>query len=97
MAATSVRVGEDVKELLDRVQGTVQAETGERVSASELLRRLLEFARRHEMQFLAESGEEWKPPTKGELRKLFRGVRRWGVKTDVTKIDEVLYGGSPHE
>lgn len=93
MSDSSVRVEEAVKSELDRFQGLVQAETGTRVSQSELLRRLLRFAKRHEADFLNEGAAEWRPPTRKELAKLRARVKDWGVESDASKVDDVLYGG----
>lgn len=94
---TTVRVEDDVKREFDRFQGHLQAETGERLSHSELLERLVRFARAHEAGFLEQRGESWRPPTRPEMERHFALVKDWGVETDVTKLDEELYGGSPHE
>lgn len=93
MADSSVRVEAAVKREMDRLQGLVQSETGARVSQSELLARLLRFARQHEAEFLQEGGVAWRPPTRAELAKLRARVRDWGVESDASKVDDVLYGG----
>lgn len=97
MAATTVRVEAKVKKELDAFQGYVQSETGERVSHSELLARLVRFARQNEARFLASGEEGWTPPTKEQLEELLGRVRRVrlpkDLEVDATRIDEVLYGG----
>lgn len=97
MRVTTVRVEGGVKEELDRVQGLVLAETGQRVSQSELLARLLRIARRHEAELMTAGEEAWRPPTHEEFRRLRERVRDLGIETDSSRIDEELYGGSPHE
>lgn len=93
MPPTTVRVDLKVKAELDRLQGLVQSETGQRVSHSNLLARLVRFASQRPEAFLREGAAEWKPPTPAQLERLLSRVRDWGVETDVTKIDRVLYGG----
>lgn len=94
MADSSVRVDGSVKEELDRLQGLVQAETGERVSQSELLRLLLRFARLREAEFLASRSEPaWRPPTRADLARLRRRLEPWGEPSDASRVDDVLYGG----
>ena len=94
--STTVRVDDDVKAELDRLQGLVQMETGQRLSQSELLARLVRYAHRRPEIVLDES-KPWTPPTIEQLARLFEKVRDWGVETDVSKIDEVLYEeDSPH-
>lgn len=90
---SSVRIEGQVKTELDRLQGLVQSETGERLSQSELLRRLLHFARRHEAAFLREAPTPWRPPTKAELALLRSRLEAWGEPSDASQIDDVLYGG----
>lgn len=94
--ATTVRVDKDTKMELDRLQGLVQSETGDRVTHSELLRRLMSVARRHEAELMAKQGIQWRPPTQDELDHLLEGIEDWGVETDASRVDEALYGGDPH-
>lgn len=96
MGVTTVRVDNETKQELDRLQGLVQSETGARVSHNELLRRMVQVARRHEAELMAAHGMKWRPPTREELDILLEGVEDWGVDSDAAKIDEDLYGGSPH-
>lgn len=91
---TTVRVDEETKRELDQLQGLVQAETGRRISHSDLLRRLLDVARRHERELLG-AGAAWRPPSAEHLRRLRTRLRDWGVETDARRVDEALYGGSP--
>lgn len=89
---TTVRVEDRVKSDLDQLQRHVEAETGERLSHSDLLARLLRFARRNEARFLGGGGAEWRGPTREQMEEFFRRLPRTGIKTDVTRIDEELYG-----
>jgi hypothetical protein len=88
--ATSVRVDEEVKESLDRLQGLLHAETGRRVSHSALLARLLAFAERRQAEFLGEAPPAL--PSRGDVAEHLRRARRYGVAIDVTRLDEELYG-----
>lgn len=92
--ATSVRVEEAVKADLDRLQGLVQAETGERLSHSDLLARLLKIARRHEDEMMAEH-EDWRPMSAQELDRFLDRLTVTGVATNVRNLDEDLYGERP--
>lgn len=89
---TTVRVEDDVKRELDRLQGEVLAETGERLSQSQLLARLVRFARAREAAFLGSGDAPWRPPTREEMEAHFRQVED-GPRTDASRIDEALYGG----
>lgn len=90
---TTVRVEDDVKTQLDRLQGLVQHDTGQRLSQSELLAKLLRFASKRSDLFFESLGEpEWAPPTPAEMKRLFGKVKDWGVATDSSRLDEELYG-----
>jgi hypothetical protein len=94
MTATTIRLDASVKRALDEFQGYIQSETGERVSHGELVARLLRFVRRNEATFLASRDEsEWVPPTVAQLDALLAKTKRVRVKTNVSKLDEELYGG----
>ena len=93
--ATTLRVDGEVKRAFDRLQGEVQARTGERVSQSELLRKLIAVVRRHEAELYGEGRAPWSPPTPEELSRLRSRIEDWGFDTDSSRIDEVLYGGEP--
>lgn len=90
--STTVRVEDEVKADLDRFQGLVQSETGERLSQSQLLARLLRFAERRPWDFFKDPAPAWKPPTKEQLDRFFDSLEDWGVDTDSSRIDEELYG-----
>lgn len=96
MGVTTVRVDNDTKTELDRLQGLIQSETGTRVSHSELLRRLVQVARKHEAELMAAQGMKWRPPSREEIDILLERVQDWDVDSDASKLDEDLYGGSPH-
>lgn len=91
--ATTVRVGEDIKGELDRLQGLVQAETGDRLTHHDLLARLVRLARRHPDELVA-AQESWAPPPPAALerwrRRLPPADGDLGIDSD--RIDEVLYG-----
>jgi hypothetical protein len=91
--STTMRLEDEVKIELDRFQGLLQHETGERLTHSELLAKLLGFATRRSGEFIASLHEPaWRPPTAEEMRRLFSKVQDWGVETDSSRIDEELYG-----
>lgn len=96
MAATTVRVGRDVKRRLDKLQRALQTRSGRKVSHSELLDRLARYADRNQADFF-ESGEDvWKPPGRAALDRILAEVGNWGVATDAAnEIDDVVYG-DPH-
>lgn len=92
VVATTIRVADDVKEEFARVQGLLQARTGERLSQSEVLARLLRVARTHERELLEED-KPWEPPTPKQIERFLDRLEDVPVETDSSRIDEVLYGG----
>lgn len=88
---TTVRVEDDVKAHLDRFQGLFQSETGQRLSQSQLLARLLRFAERRAPDFFNDVDTPWHPPTEEQLDRFFAQLGDWGA-TDAARIDEELYG-----
>lgn len=91
---TTVRVEDEVKLALDRLQGELLAERGERVSHSELLARLVTFARRREAEFLSE-GRAWRPPTRAELDAVLASAPAVRVRARARDADAALYGERP--
>ncbi|MHB8586543.1 MAG: hypothetical protein ACYDDF_12015 [Thermoplasmatota archaeon] len=90
---TTIRVEDSVKADFDRLQGMVQMETGQKLSHSELLARLIRSARRHPSN-LMDSDDSMGPRWSAKDWQAFeRSLPDWGVQIDVSKIDEVLYGG----
>lgn len=89
---TSVRVEDDVKVELDRLQGHLQSETGERLTHSELLARLLRVGRRHEAELYAKPVPS-RRPTSQQIRRRIAELAIDVGPSDVRDIDEVLYGG----
>ncbi len=90
---TTIRAEDDVKAALDRFQGHLLAETGERLSHSQLLARLLRFAERHEAEFLRVPKDDRRTLTPEELDRILADLTDIDVDVDVTQIDRVLYGG----
>ncbi|MFA5861096.1 MAG: hypothetical protein WDA16_05315 [Candidatus Thermoplasmatota archaeon] len=89
---TTVRVEDEVKRGLDRLQGLVQAETGERLTHSALLARLLRVARLHEADLYASEA----PRQRIDLvRRRLDKLAIHGAHTDVRTLDETLYGERP--
>lgn len=88
--STTVRVENETKAELDRLQGLVQMETGRRISQSELLARLLRHAAKNPGMLYGEP-KEWVPPTREQLARFFEDLPDYGVETDATRIDEELY------
>lgn len=92
---TTIRVEEDVKRDFDRLQGLLQAESGERLSHSELLARMLRVARRHERELYEKAGPAQPRLSADQIRKRLGELAIDVGPSDVRDVDEVLYGERP--
>lgn len=92
--STTVRLEDEVKLQFDRLQGELLAERGERLSHSELLARLVRFARSREAEFLA-AADAWRPPTRAQLDALLARAPPVRVRTSARDVDDALYGERP--
>ncbi|HEV8359902.1 MAG TPA: hypothetical protein VGR28_05525 [Candidatus Thermoplasmatota archaeon] len=90
--ATTIRVADDVKRELDRFQGDFLAERGERLSHSELLARLLRFARLHEDRVL---GGGRGPPSRDDIDRLLARLPDARTRTRARDAKGALYGRRP--
>ncbi|HVL86513.1 MAG TPA: hypothetical protein VM681_00690 [Candidatus Thermoplasmatota archaeon] len=82
---------EDVKKQLDRLQGLVLSETGERISQSELLARLLRQAEKDPTAVLQKRAA-WAPPSPEQVERWLASLPDEGPETDASRVDETLYG-----
>ena len=87
---TSVKLDEQDKKKLDRLQAKLTLGLGERPSQQEILGALISKALKDEK--LLDSLEKWRPLTDEEFRRLLSLSSRWGVQTSWKEIDSVLYG-----
>lgn len=90
---TTVRVEDDVKRELDRLQGELLADRGERLSHSELLARLLRIARAHERELF--EGAPTGRPTRANIDRLLARAPAVNVRARARDVDDALYGSRP--
>jgi len=90
--ATSVKMDEETKTQLERLQAEIRLKTDQRVTQQELLTRLVETATESKMEFI----DSFRPdhvPVSAEQREAFHEGRiSSGVTTTEDDIDEILYG-----
>jgi hypothetical protein len=89
--ATTVRVQDEDKGVLDTLQARYLLATGQRISLDELLHRVIELAEEHEDEIILEDV----PPrlTRREVEAFIDRVGDSGVTTHERDIDRILYGG----
>lgn len=89
--ATTVRVQDEDKAILDALQARYLLSTGERIALDELVHRIVELAEAHEDEIILDD----KPPrlSAKEVAAFIGGASDWRVKTSEDDIDRILYGG----
>lgn len=89
--STTVRIREEDKERLDRLQAKITLETGEKPSLEEVLHRLVELGEANEVDLIFED----EPPELSQARKqaILAMGSHTGTRTSEEDIDETLYGG----
>lgn len=90
----ALRVDEQVKAELDRLQGEILAEKGERLSHSEVLARLLHYVRRREDEFLHGADRRGRP-SREDVRRWASRLPQVDVAHRAREVDEALYGERP--
>jgi len=90
--ATSVKMDEETKTQLERLQAEIRLKTDQRVTQQELLARLVETATESKAAFI-DSFRPNRVPVSEQQRDAFQDGRiSSGVTTTEDDIDEILYG-----
>jgi hypothetical protein len=90
--STTVRIREDDKQALDRLQAKITLETGERPSLEEVLHRVVALAEAREDELIVDD----EPPelSEEEKQRVLEATHDLGFTTREEDVDEVLYGGA---
>lgn len=89
--ATSVKMDEETKAQLERLQAEIRLETGNRVTQQEILTRVVEQAIESKSE-LIDSFREERVPVSSEQRAAFHdGMVSSGKTTSEDDIDDILY------
>ncbi|WP_276272916.1 hypothetical protein [Haloarcula litorea] len=90
--STPVKIDEEAKDRLERLQAEIKLETGRKVTQQELLSRLIDDAYA-DCEAVVDSFRETSVPlTDAEKEAMRRGRFSSGVETDEEDIDDILYG-----
>jgi hypothetical protein len=90
--ATSVKMDDDTKSRLERLQAEIRLKTGNRVTQQEILARLVENAIESKAD-LVDSFRDERVPVSDDDRDTFHGgMVSSGTSTSEDDIDEILYG-----
>lgn len=89
--STTVRIRDEDKRRLDRLQAKITLETGEKPSLEEVLHRLVELGDKREAELVFQDS----PPnlTEEEKDRALAATHDLGTRTREEDIDEILYGG----
>ncbi|HKZ60197.1 MAG TPA: hypothetical protein VJ547_10185 [Candidatus Thermoplasmatota archaeon] len=90
--ATSIKIRDEDKRLLDRLQGEIMARRGRRVSQQDLVAWLLSLGDAHVDEF---ADHEDRPMTEREIATMLRLAVHTGIRTREEEIDRLLYGEGP--
>ncbi|WP_380675433.1 hypothetical protein [Salinigranum sp. GCM10025319] len=89
---TSVKMDDDTKSRLERLQAEIRLKTGKRVTQQEILARLVEHATESKADLIDSFREKRVPLAESEREKFHDGMVSSGVSTSEEDIDDVLYG-----
>jgi predicted transcriptional regulator len=90
--ATSVKMDDDTKSRLERLQAEIRLETGRSVTQQAILARLVENAVESKAEFVDSFRERRVPLDESERAAFHEGMVSSGVTTTEEDIDDVLYG-----
>ncbi|WP_199506019.1 MULTISPECIES: hypothetical protein [unclassified Haloferax] len=90
--ATSVKMDDETKSRLERLQAEIRLKTGTRVTQQEVLARLVENAVESKADLIDSFREERIPLSASERERFHDGMVSSGVTTTEEDIDDVLYG-----
>jgi hypothetical protein len=92
MISKSVKLDDDAKHLLDRLQAKVVLSAGRKMSQEELLKTIIRFADEREEELVARVAGVRFPLSGNERKSVLALAGDWGVGTEAASIDETLYG-----
>lgn len=90
--ATSVKMDDDTKSRLERLQAEIRLKTGRRVTQQEILARLVERAIDSKADLIDSFREKRVPLAQSEREQFHEGMVSSGVTTTEEDIDDALYG-----
>ena len=90
--ATSVKMDEETKSRLERLQAEIKLETGRKVTQQELLARVVDEAYVSRADLVDSFRRRTVPVGDGDRRAFNQGTVSSGVATTEEDVDDVLYG-----
>ena len=93
--STSIKVDNQVKKEIDRLQARIIIQQGMKLSQQELLKRVLSFVKKREDEFIRDI-LEWSPISDHDWKEVKYIISDFGNLTGESTIDEEIYG-EPHD
>jgi len=90
--STSVKLSEEDKEKLEKLQALVTLKAGHKVTQQELLSTLIGEALAIGDEFVEKMFKTSIPMSDQEYERILSLVEDWGVETSWEEIDQILYG-----
>lgn len=89
LAARCAGVRDEDKARIEGLQGELSLASGKKPSRQEVLRRMVEFAARHGVEFVSEAA--WRPPPASAVRRWMDAPEDLG-DWSTADIDSIVYG-----
>ncbi len=90
--STSVKISEEDKKKLEKLQALVTLKAGAKIAQQELLSRLISEAMERGDDFVEKVFKASIPLSDDEYEKVLSLVEDWGVETSWAEVDQSLYG-----
>jgi len=90
--ATSVKMDEETKSRLERLQAEIRLQTGQRVTQQEILERLVDDAAASKDEFIDSFRESRVPVDDGVRDAFHEGTVASGQETTEDDSDDIIYG-----
>ena len=90
--STTVKIDEETKKELDKIQAKILLKSGHKLTQQELLKKIIKFILKKEDEFFSNFIIDWTPMKDEEWEQLKSFITDFGFKTTEETIDSELYG-----
>ena len=90
--ATTVKIGREYKEKLNRLRARLYLVTGKRLSLQEILEVLVSLGSEHEEIIVEKAQGEVSKLDSADIRVILDSPIDWGRETSEDTLDKILYG-----
>ena len=89
--STSVKISEDDKEKLEKLQAQLTLKIGQKTTQQEILSKLIEEAYAKSDEFVKKLSQANVPMSDQEYEKILSLVEDWEIETNWEEIDRIVY------